>query len=138
MKKLNNKGFTLIEIVIVIVIIAILAAMLVPSLTQWIDKSKQKTFISACGTIKTAAAAVVAEDYSTGEGDAVVDSNGTVSFGPKALSAIAADVNKKVGTSKTDENDYAITSYNYKTDTMTVTDGKFTATSSNGGSWKIS
>ena len=66
MKKLNNKGFTLIEIVIVIVIIAILAAMLVPSLTQWIGKSKMRTFTSACGEIRTAVSSQMGFKAETG------------------------------------------------------------------------
>lgn len=63
MKKLNNKGFTLIEIVIVIVIIAILAAMLVPSLTSWIDNSKQKSFVEGANSIKTATLSTLSTKY---------------------------------------------------------------------------
>ncbi len=59
----NNKGFTLIEIVIVIVIIAILAAMLVPSMLSWIDSANQRTFLSACDTIKTSVVTSVSEQY---------------------------------------------------------------------------
>ena len=64
--KNNNKGFTLIEIVIVIVIIAILAAMLVPSLLKWIDNAKQKSAISAGSSIKTSIESVIADDYANG------------------------------------------------------------------------
>lgn len=59
----NNKGFTLIEIVIVIVIIAILAAMLVPSMLSWIDSANQRTFLSAADTIKTSVTTSVSEKY---------------------------------------------------------------------------
>ena len=61
--KKNNKGFTLIEIVIVIVIIAILAAMLVPSMLSWIDTANQRTFLSAADTIKTSVTTSVSEKY---------------------------------------------------------------------------
>lgn len=37
MKKLNKKGFTLIELIVVIAIIAILAAILIPALLDYID-----------------------------------------------------------------------------------------------------
>ena len=73
--KNNNKGFTLIEIVIVIVIIAILAAMLVPSLLKWIDNAKQKSAISAGSSIKTSIESVIADDYANGT--AVPTSNTT-------------------------------------------------------------
>ena len=68
MKKLNNKGFTLIEIVIVIVIIAILAAMLVPSLTQWISNSKEKSFIEGANAIKTATLSQLSTNYAENNG----------------------------------------------------------------------
>ena len=136
MKKLNNKGFTLIEIVIVIVIIAILAAMLVPSLTQWIDKSKMKTFTSACGSIKTSAASYVAEQYATdGTKDTIKDAS-------KFVKAISDDIGGKSvayesATAGSGSPTYTISNYTYSTDTITISDGNFTGTSSNGGAWTV-
>lgn len=68
----NKKGFTLIEIVIVIVIIAILAAMLVPSLTGWIDKSKVALIKSEADTVRNAVAAQVIDENNDG-----MDTKGT-------------------------------------------------------------
>lgn len=39
MKKLNKKGFTLIELIVVIAILAILAAILIPAVTGYITKA---------------------------------------------------------------------------------------------------
>ena len=128
MRKLDKKGFTLVEIVIVIVIIAILAAMLVPSLTAWIDKSKKKTFTSACGTIKTAVWSQVAENY------AVNGDTSTVNW-----DVVTSDVGKTVaGGSSASGGGYAVT-FDYNNGSMTVTDGKFTGTwaSKTATSWTV-
>ena len=45
MKKNNNKGFTLVELIVVLVILAILAAILVPALLGYIDRARQKQYV---------------------------------------------------------------------------------------------
>lgn len=46
-KKLKEKkGFTLVELIVVLVILAILAALLIPALTGYIDKAKNKSVIA--------------------------------------------------------------------------------------------
>ena len=127
MKKLNNKGFTLVEIVIVIVIIAILAAMLVPSLTAWIDKSKVKTFTSACGTIKTAVWSEVAEKYA-------IDGTTTVDSWDKITDAVG----KTVSGTAIPDGGYKVT-YDYSAGSMTVEDKTYTGTwaSSSATSWTV-
>ena len=40
MKKLNKKGFTLIELIVVIAILAILAAILIPAITGYIKRAE--------------------------------------------------------------------------------------------------
>ena len=55
-KKLKDKkGFTLVELIVVLVILAILAALLVPALTGYIDKANKNKITSECRQIVVAA-----------------------------------------------------------------------------------
>lgn len=47
MKKINKKGFTLVELLAVIVILGVLLLIAVPSVTNIINNSKKKAFVSA-------------------------------------------------------------------------------------------
>ena len=53
MKKMNNKGFSLVELIIVIAIMAILAGAIAPALIRYIDKSRRSNDVSSCDTIET-------------------------------------------------------------------------------------
>lgn len=53
MKKMNNKGFSLVELIIVIAIMAILAAALAPQLIKYLEKSRESTDAQTCDTIKS-------------------------------------------------------------------------------------
>ena len=63
-KMKNKKGFTLVEL---IVVLAILAALLVPALTGYIDKAREQSLISEGAMVLTAAQATVSEGYGTGD-----------------------------------------------------------------------
>lgn len=62
----NRKGFTLVEVIVVLVILAILAALLVPKLTGWIDQAKEKSVAGEAHLVLSAAQAVASEEYAQG------------------------------------------------------------------------
>lgn len=75
LKKNKKKGFTLVELIVVLVILAILAALLIPALTGYIDKAKNKSVIAETRQTVMAAQTLYDEEY------AKVKTGGTVSFG---------------------------------------------------------
>ena len=62
-KHQSKKGFTLVELIVVLVIIAILAALLIPALTGYIDRAKEKSAESEAKGVWTAAQAAISEYY---------------------------------------------------------------------------
>ncbi len=62
MKK-NNKGFSLVELIVVVLILGILAVAVTPQIMNWIDKSKENKDLSYAGSVATAAESVALEYY---------------------------------------------------------------------------
>lgn len=62
-RRLNKKGFTLVEVIVVLVILAILAAIMIPSMVQWIDKANDKSALVEGRTILLAAQTITSEAY---------------------------------------------------------------------------
>ncbi len=63
MKENKKKGFTLVELIVVLVILAILAALLIPALTGYIDRAKKKSIIAETRQAVMAAQTVADEAY---------------------------------------------------------------------------
>ncbi len=66
MKK-NNKGFTLVELIVVLVILAILAAILVPALLGYIDNARNKQIVLNARSAMIAAQAEMSSIYGSKE-----------------------------------------------------------------------
>lgn len=79
-KKMENKGFTLVELIVVLVILAILAAILVPALLGYIDRAKEKQYVLNAKSALTATQAEFSSLY--GEGSDVV--SGTPAAFPRS------------------------------------------------------
>ena len=61
--KNKKKGFTLVELIVVLAILAILAAMLVPALTGYIDKANAQKVVATTRQVVMAAQSEVTEEY---------------------------------------------------------------------------
>ncbi|MFQ8705169.1 MAG: prepilin-type N-terminal cleavage/methylation domain-containing protein [Thomasclavelia sp.] len=100
----KNKGFTLVELIVVLVILAILAALLIPALTSYIDKANESKVEGQLRILSNAAQSAYNETYATypeikGESQVVynkVSSNSTqpwdVLFTKKVKSYIGTDL----------------------------------------------
>lgn len=95
MKK-NNKGFTLVELIIVIAILGVLMAVMVPQYIKYVDKAKAGTDMAALGEILHAAeidAALGGEDVTytfTG-----ATANGTIGIPTDLQSTLGTSVQLK-------------------------------------------
>ena len=96
-KKVDNKGFTLVELIVVLVILAILAAILVPALLGYIDRAKGSQLLLNGKSVLTAAQAEASNAYGTAsEGKTIDDFFGTTG-GKLAIVAKTADLPTTAG-----------------------------------------
>ncbi len=93
MKKLNNKGFTLIEVLAVIAIIAILGLIAVPGVLNSINNGKKSSYNIMISNIKTASQSLYEEvDYMNGE-VYTYDDSGTKTETPLKITDSSITVN---------------------------------------------
>ena len=135
MKKMNNKGFSLIELIIVIAIMAILVAIIAPNLTKYLGKSKKKTDSKNADEIAQQLQTAIT-DYETDNGElcaddsnvklkwdaddgAVNDSNGDTAAPDDFLKIVNDNI---TNSTKSKENG------NFATATISKASGKYTIT----------
>lgn len=75
LKENKKKGFTLVELIVVLVILAILAALLIPALTGYIDKAKNKSIVAETRQVVMAAQTLVDEAYAKNQNTTVTFEN---------------------------------------------------------------
>lgn len=119
-KSKEQKGFTLVEMIVVLVIIAILAAITIPALLKYIDKAKDKQLVINARTAYLAAETAASEAYAAGYND---DGSFIFTQDKKTVTAPATLTDKeKVQNNATD---------------LTGITAKYTCTVTTNSKWKI-
>lgn len=121
-KETANKGFSLVELIIVVAIMAVLIGVLAPQYLKYVERSRESADLDNYQAIITALQVSAADSDSTAtkvvDGTIVCDANGRLAFNPATnetvLKEASADPSKITIKS---------TKYKGKTITITVTDG---------------
>ena len=135
MKKTNNKGFSLVELIVVVAIMAVLIGVLAPQFLRYVEKSRIQKDNSAIAEIANACKIAMADETintNTTSGTTVAASSAEFTFFTTG-SALVVELNKAVGGSvKLTSNAYKAASEQPTiTITKDTTSGTITVTGSN-------
>ena len=128
MKKMNKKGFTLIEMLVVIAIIAVLVSIVIPTVSSATEKAKEA---ADAANIRAAIAEVTTNALANGTADDVVVKmkQATADFVSEDLDTIGGLTTEQFGAIEDVVNGDEITiSWDAATDSVKVTIGEVTYT----------
>lgn len=135
LKENKKKGFTLVELIVVLVILAILAALLIPALTGYINKAKEKQIVAETRQLVMASQTLADEQYAklnkgvtltsavtiSGTKDSTAISGTTLTLGTDAIKELAEIDVTADSFSVTIDGSAKITSATYKQGSKTCT-----------------
>lgn len=94
-KKFNNKGFTLVELIVVIAVLAVITIVAAPNLLEYVEKSRKGTDENALGEVVHAtevAYAAYGKERNENEVEVYIDNRGVATYGSmdsKLVQAVA-------------------------------------------------
>ena len=127
----KNKGFTLVELIVVLVILAILAAILVPTLLGYIDKARSEKDFATAQSIRVATQAQIDELYGKGDNDVSKTDITKDEVKKEIFKLVGAVSGNKIDGQEIDISDITITSNQITDITVKIGDKyyKYTSTS---------
>lgn len=124
MKKMNNKGFSLVELIIVIAIMAVLMGVLAPQLLKYVEDSRRQSDETAFGEVENAVkiALAVEEVYNAVSDGTVVtikdDDNATV--GTCSATSGVTELDNELARTLPDGINFTSKTYNGVNQTITI------------------
>ncbi|MEG1426553.1 MAG: prepilin-type N-terminal cleavage/methylation domain-containing protein [Oscillospiraceae bacterium] len=91
----NKKGFTLVELLVVLVILAILAAAIIPSMMGFIDQAKNESAAAECRNVLLAANVQLNEDYGAGTAATPLDKTKVMPIAGIPVAQMVGDISIK-------------------------------------------
>lgn len=127
-KRKNNKGFSLVELIVVVAIMAVLIGVLVPTLVRNVEKSKKQKDISTVEEVRNQMTIALADEKYSSLSGTVTCNNGKVELVAASANALGdkgADYIKEVcqNLNAKDTFEKQLTSKAYGTATVTFTIG---------------
>jgi type IV pilus assembly protein PilA len=105
--KSTKKGFTLVELIVVLVILAVLAAMLVPALTGYIKRARQEKDYQMAASVLTAAQAAATYQMTLTGGSTTITMDTDAGNG-ETVKTLVGDATGNVTCSFTCDSDYFV------------------------------
>lgn len=84
-KQKNNKGFSLVELIVVIAIMAVLVGVLAPQLIKYVEKSREATDIQNCDSIASTLKSYYSDKEVTGNIEVTLNGSGITASDTSAL-----------------------------------------------------
>jgi prepilin-type N-terminal cleavage/methylation domain-containing protein len=129
----DNKGFSLVELIIVIAIMAVLVGVLAPQFIKYVEQSRRSRDIQTAQEIRESVLAAIADNRVTGNGSNVALGTGALTVGSAGSVDTIASVPTVAGHVTGAGTTYNV-SYNANTGTCSVSVGSYDLTTEGGAS----